>query len=270
MSRRALPGRGTARGLLALAALAALAALGWGLVGQARGERTQSGNLIVSLDGSIAPLKLPRDRLAPVAVRLEGGLQTADGALLPRVRTIELGLPGQAVITTGGLPTCTLRQLRNRTSEQALISCRRALVGHGAMQADVVLPHQGPFRIHARLLAFNARVDGHRTVIVHAVAAHPPTAVVLPFRIRRGSGRFGTALVADLPGALGPYPHFSHFELTLSRRYSYRGRRYSYLSSSCPIPKRFTAGFFSFAKADFTLAGGRRVGTAIARGCRAR
>jgi hypothetical protein len=107
-------------------------------------------------------------------------------------------------------------------------------------------------------------------VIVHAVAAHPPTAVVLSFRIRRGSGRFGTALVADLPGELGPYPHFSHFELTLSRRFSYRGHRYSYLSSSCPIPKRATAGFFSFAKADFILAGGRRVGTAITRGCRAR
>ena len=46
--------------------------------------------------------------------------------------------------------------------------------------------------------------------------------------------------------------------MTLSRRYSYRGRARSYLSASCPIPPRFTAGFFSFAKASFTLAGGRQ------------
>lgn len=163
MSGLGLPGRSAARVLLVLAALGGLAGLGWGLAGQARGERTQRGNLIVSLDGGILPLKLPRDRPAPVAVQLEGGLQTADGALLPRVSRIELGLPGEAEITTTGLPTCTLRQLRNRTSEEALSTCGRALIGHGALQADVVLPNQGPFRIQARLLAFNARVDGHRS-----------------------------------------------------------------------------------------------------------
>jgi hypothetical protein len=93
---------------------------------------------------------------------------------------------------------------------------------------------------------------------------------VLPFIVEPGSGRFGTALVADLPPALGPWPHLAHFEMTLSRRYSYRGRSRSYLSASCPIPPRFTAGFFSFAKASLTLAGGRQIGTAVARGCRAR
>jgi len=58
--------------------------------------------------------------------------------------------------------------------------------------------------------------------------------------------------------------------VTLSRRYSYRGRRRSFLSASCPIPPRFTAGFFSFARASFAIAEGGRIGTGIARGCRAR
>jgi hypothetical protein len=78
------------------------------------------------------------------------------------------------------------------------------------------------------------------------------------------------ALVADLPRALGPWPHLSHFEITLARRYAYRGRSHSYLSATCPIPRRFTAGFFSFARANFTLADGRRIGTAIPRSCRTR
>jgi hypothetical protein len=250
--------------------LTALALAGGFGAGLAHGERSQRGNLIVSLDGQLSPLKLPRDHPAPVSVRLEGGLQTADGALLPRVSRVELGLPGQAVIDTRGLPTCSRRRLRNTTSAEALSICGGALVGHGQLRADVVLPNQQPFRILARLLAFNSRVDGHRALMLHAVSAHPPTAVVLPFRIRPGSGRFGTALVADLPQALGVYPHFSRFDLTLSRRFPYRGRSHSYISASCPIPERFTAGFFSFAHASFTLAGGGQLGTGIARSCRAR
>ena len=253
--------------LLLFAVPALLACL---CAGMASGERSQRGNLIVSLDGELTPLKLPRDRPAPVAVHLEGGLQTADGALLPRVTRVELGLPAEGVLSTRGLPTCSQRRLRNTTSAEALAACRGALVGDGRLQADVLLPHQRPFGIEADLLAFNGRVRGHRAVIVHASAAKPPTVVILPFLVRRGGGRFGLALVADLPPTLGPWPHFAHFDLTLSRRYSYRGERRSYLSASCPIPPRFTAGFFSFAKAGFTLVGGGRIGTGIARSCRAR
>jgi hypothetical protein len=267
MSRRARPRRQAQRALCALAALALAATLGPGL---ARGERSQQGNLIVSLDGGLSPLKLPRDRLAPVAVRLEGGLRTADGSLLPRVTRIALGLPGQGVLSTRGLPTCDGRRLRNAKPAEALAACGPALVGHGRLEAQVVVPNQAPFTIRARLLAFNGHVGSHRAILLHAFSASPPTVSVLPFLIRPGSGRFGTALVGNLPAALGPWPHFARFEMTLSRRYDYRGRSRSYLSASCPIPPRFTAGFFSFARADLTLAGGRTIGTGIARGCRAR
>jgi hypothetical protein len=253
-------------GVLA-AVLLLLGGLGAGL---AHGERSQQGNLIVSLDGGLSPLTLPRDRAAPVAVHLDGGLQTADGSLLPRVTRIELGLPGQGVLSTQGLPICSQHRLRNTKPFEALAACRSALIGHGQLEAHVVVPNQAPFAIRARLLAFNGRVGGRRAVLLHAFAASPPTVAVVPFLIRPGSGRFGTALVADLPAALGPWPHFAHFEMTLARRYSYRGRSRSYLSASCPIPRRFTAGFFSFARATLTLAGGRTIGTGIARSCRAR
>lgn len=250
-------------------ALSALTLFGGLMAGLARGERTQHGTLIVSLDGGLSPLRLPRQRPAPVAVRLSGGLQTADGSELPRVTRMRLGLPGQGVLSTRGLPTCSQRRLRNTTPAEALHACGPALVGHGRLAADVLVPNQQPFRIHASMLAFNGRLRGSRAVILHAFSLNPPTVAVIPFLIRRGSGRFGTALVADLPSALGPWPRFAHFEMTLSRRFSYRGGRHSYLSATCPIPRRFTAGFFSFARATYTLAGGRKVGTGIARSCRA-
>lgn len=256
----------------AVAGLAALVALALGALTAtlAQGERTQYGSLIVSLDGELTPLTLPRDRPAPVTVRLHGALRTADGTQLPRVTKIELGLPGEGVLFTKGLPTCPVLRLTNTSHAKALDHCRPALIGRGRIEADVLLPNQQPFRIHAPVLAFNGRVRGRRAVVVHAVSKSPPTVVVIPFVLNRRPGRFGMALVADLPSHLGPWPHFARFDLTLSRRFLYQGRQRSYLSASCPIPPRFTAGFFSLARVAYTLAGGREVSTGIARSCRAR
>lgn len=267
MSRRAA----TRRVLAVALAAAALLLLWQGRGDLARGEQTPYGSLILSLDGGISPLKLPRDRTEPVTIQLAGGLRTTDRSLLPRVSRMKLGLPEGGVLSTRGLPVCGLRQLRDTTSEEALEACGGALVGRGEIEADVLLPHQQPFTIEARLLAFNGRaVDGRRALLLHAFAAKPPTVVVLPFVVeRRRGGMFGTAIAADLPPSLGPWPHFARFEMTLGRRYTYRGQQRGYLSASCPIPKIFTAGFIPFARATYTLADGRRVSTEIARGCRA-
>jgi hypothetical protein len=239
------------------------------LVGSVQGERTQHGTLIVSLGGRLSPLALPRERLAPVAVHLDGRLQTADGSSLPQVTRVELGLPQQGVLSTHGLPTCTKQRLQATRSVDALAACRPALVGRGRVDVTVQLPAQQPYTAHLSLLAFNARIEHKPGVLLHVYTPEPPFAVVFAFTIRRRSGRFGTALAADLP-AFSRWARVAQFEMTLSRRYSYRDHRYSYLSASCPIPKRFTAGFFSFARVAYTLANGSQVSTAIARSCRAR
>jgi hypothetical protein len=236
----------------------------------ARGERAQKGNLIVSLDGELAPLALPRDRPAPISVHLEGGLQTSDRAQLPRVSQIEIGLPSQGVLSTLGLPRCAPRLLRDAKPPEALAACRDALIGKGRLQASVALPNQDVFPVEAGVLAFNARIGGRRAVLLHAYTANPATVSVLPLRLERGSGRFGLTLAGDLASALGPWPRLRSFDLTLFRRYSYRGHPRSYLSASCPIPLSQTAAFFSLAKLSFGLADGRRISVAIARSCRAR
>ena len=247
----------------------ALAALGLLFMTLAKGERSQHGTLIVSLGGRLSPLSLPRERAAPVAVDLEGSLRTADGSPLPRVTRVEIGLPQQGVLSTYGLPTCARRKLVVTSSANALAACQGALVGRGRVDLTVRVPHQTPFAIHTRLLAFNARIDDRRGVLLHAYTAHPPLAVVLPFIFSQGSGRFGTTLAANLP-VLGSWARVARFRMVLWRRYAYRDRRFSYLSASCPIPKQFTAGFFSFARIAYKLADGRRASTAIARSCRAR
>nr|HET8954501.1 hypothetical protein [Solirubrobacterales bacterium] len=249
--------------------IAALAIAAAGL-DRADGEQTQRGVLVSSLDGELRPLTLPRDHPAPIAVHLEGRLRTTDGSLLPRVTQLEIGLPSQGVLSTRGLPVCPLRRLRNTRAGEAIAACRGALVGRGRLDAVVVLPNQAPFAVHARLLAFNSRIGGRRAVLLHAGAGNPPTSSVLPLTVRSGSGRFGTSLVGRVSAALGPWPRLSRFEITLFRRYEYRGSRRSYLSASCPIPPRLTAGFFSFARTSYSFAAGAHLATGITRGCRAR
>jgi hypothetical protein len=240
------------------------------VVDSARGERTQRGNLIASLNGRLSPLRLPRDHPAPVSIRLEGGLQTDDGSTLPQVSEVSIGLPGRGTLTTRGLSVCRASSLRDARPPEALARCGRALVGHGRLTADVLLPHQQAFPVATEVLAFNSRSEGRRAVLLHAFAANPPTVVVLPFVLRHGGGRFGTHLVARPARVLGPWPRLARFSLTLSRRYRYRGSSLSYLGASCPIPRRQTAGFFSLAEVTFSLRDGRRIGTSHTSSCRAR
>jgi hypothetical protein len=258
--------RSKAAGALLLAAVG-LAAI-W-FVAPAEGERVQRGNLMVALRGHISPLELSRQAPDPVNLNLAAGLRTVDGALLPRVKRVEIGLPTQGVISTRGLPTCTVRRLRNTTANRALAVCRQALVGQGTVEAAVVIPGQGAFRIRASLLAFNGpREGGHRLLLLHAYARRPPTVLVLPFRFERHHGRLGLTIGADLPAALGPWPHLARFKMRLGRTYRFRGRNHSFLRAKCPIPPRFTAGFFSLAKVTYTLTDGRQISDAITRGCR--
>ncbi len=250
--------------------LAVSAALGPARPERASGERHQRGNLIASLDGSLSPRALPRERKAPVALRLAGALQTGDGSALPRVTRLEFALPSQGTLDTRGLPVCSPRRLRYATTEQAMEACGSALVGRGRLDAQIVLPGQSPFALHARLLAFNAGIDGRPAVVVHGYASDPATIAVLRFHIGRSEGGLGTRLIGRLPQALGPWPRVARFEMRLSRRFTYQGKPRSYLRASCPLPPALTAGFFPLARVGFLLAGGGRIAATIIRGCRAR
>jgi hypothetical protein len=251
-------------------AFASLIALVLALASAAHAERSQSGNLVVSLNGGITPRELPRERSAPVAARLEGSIGTADRSPLPQVKRIQIELAGRGMVYTRGLPVCPRGRLRDATDRQAMERCGGARVGRGFLTAKVAIPGQAPFGIRARLLAFNGRTgSGRRAVWVHAFSSYPPTSFVLPFVIRPGRGAFPTVLVAAVPRSVGPWPRLAVFRLSLFRRFEYEGRRRSYLRASCPVPPRFSAGFLTFARATYSFVDNRRVQIESVRSCRA-
>lgn len=264
------PGAGP-RPLLSAALVFLAAATALVSAGAALGEREQKGNVIASLDGQLTPLRLPRDRRAPVSVNLSGAIRTANGRILPRVVAMDFSLAGRGGIDTRGLPVCPLPAIKHSRDREALAACGDALVGRGRVDARVNIPDQDPLSIHASMFVFNGRTAGGATALfLHAYSEKPPISVVIPFVLHYSKRRLGTELHGIIPPSLGPWPSVADFSMTLDRRFSYRGERRSFLVGSCPLPRRLSSGLLTLARLGFTLEGNRRISTEIVRTCRVR
>lgn len=239
--------------------------------GPALAEQSKTGDLIAFLNGRVSPRLLPRHHLAPVSVSLDAGIRAAGQTPLPRVTAIRLELAWRGTLDTEGLMDCPRARLLTVDTRQAMRACGPALVGEGKIFARVFLPTQMPFGLHAKLLAFNGKTkEGRPSVWVLAYAADPPSSVVIPFYVKHQPGPLHTVLVGLIPHSAGSWPHFARFHLNISRRFSYGGRSHSYMSASCPLPPRLTAGLFLLARATFTVTEGPDLPAETMRTCRAR
>lgn len=262
--------RSATRRLVFAAVLGVLAA-GVLLAAIAGAEQSGGGGVLATFDGSIAPKRLPRDRPVPVSVELAGSIRATDGSSPLRLSGIELAFGAPGGLDTSGLPVCPRGRLRNATTRQALQRCTGALVGRGTIVSEVPLSAEDPLRARARALAFNGRAGGRSAVWVHAYSTAPPVSFVLPLYLRAGrDGAYGVLLRAPLAKALGRWPRLRSFRLTLGRRYRAGGATHSYLSAKCPLPPRFSVGFFPLARVTYSFAQKPNRAITILRGCRVR
>jgi hypothetical protein len=251
--------------LCALGALALLAAT-------AQAEISQKGTLRVTFEGKLSPTRLPRTGTAPIAVSVGGEIATTDGTLTPQLRTLRIELNRHGRLDARGLPICRAAEIHPASTARALKACRSALVGQGRFSVDVVLAGQEPYPTRGRLLVFNGVHKGHRALLGQIYSAHPfATSFVIPFAIAKiEGGRYGVALTASLPRALGDWGHVTGLQLRLARNYSYRGERHSFISAGCPAPKGFPGALFSLTRTTFAFAGGRKLTSSLTRSCRVR
>jgi hypothetical protein len=238
----------------------------------AQGEQTQAGSLRVAFDGRLSPRELPRDRLAPVTVRLDGSIRTVDGSRPPLLRRISIAVSRQGRIFFRGLPTCPSEALEQTTTEAALSACRGALVGHGRFAANVEFPSFPSIPARGHLLAFNGRSGGRPALLLHIYGSRPVRATfVLPFRISRTrGGDFGTVLSTRIPKLASDLGYVTDIALTIGRRYRHAGEARSFLSASCAAPPGFQTAIFALARGTFYFDGGQSLTTTLARDCRVR
>jgi hypothetical protein len=237
----------------------------------AAGETVGRGELRVAFSGKFAPHALPRNGTAPISVAIGGHISTADGKAPPQLRRITLAINRSGRLSDIGLPLCRLDEIQPSTDRGALEACRGSLVGTGVFSANVELPQQAPFPSRGKVLAFAGREDGKPVILAHVYGTDPvPTSYTLPFVVRESGGTYGTVLTASLPQVTADWGFVTGIDLRLSRRFTYRGRRRSYLSAGCPAPRGFPGAVFPLARATFVFARGIALASVLNRACKAR
>lgn len=248
--------------------IGAMAVLFGAMVGSAHAELTERGDLFVRFDGGIAPNALPRERLAPISVQVEGTVKTLSGERPPALREIKIELNRGGRINPQGLPVCRYSQLVAASARQALDACGAARVGEGTYRANTAFPEQDAFPSKGHITAFNAVSEGHDAILAHIYGTKPVSITrIIVFHIRRTPGTFGTVLTGDLPISVNRYGYVETISLNLHRRYSYRGRERSYISAACDAPAGFFSAFFPFARTSMTFEDGRTLSSTLTRSC---
>lgn len=229
----------------------------------------QKGTLRLALSGSLSPARLPRREPAPVAVTVAGKVSTTDQSPPPQLKTMRIELNRHGRLDFAGLPTCSPNRIATASSARALAACRGSLVGRGGFDAEISLGGQAPYPTQGELLVFNGVRHGRPVLYGHLYAPRPfATSFVITFAIQRiHQGDFGTALTAQLPEELGSWGNLTGIEMRLSRQFSYRGRRHSFLSASCPAPVGFPGAVFTLARADFRFSEGKRLQLGLTKSC---
>jgi hypothetical protein len=250
-------GRRSIRGFAAaVAAVLALALAGNALAGIVK-VRIQAGNLVAIGEGGFTPTALPRNVDAPITIFGKGRLTTVDGSLPPVLKTIEFEFDKHGSIQTEGLPKCTTSRLQTTTVPQARKLCPGAIVGKGFGHAVVKFPEQAPIPVSSPITIFNGpTIKGDPSVIAHFYTTVPaPVAFVIPIRIETiHNGRYGYRVNAEIPKIAGGSGIPISGQITIGRKWTYKGVRHSYINARCPDGRLQASGRFGFT--DGTLLSG--------------
>lgn len=223
--------------------------------------------LRLTFNADFAPHTLPRDRVAPVRVKIEGKIATTDGSHPPALRHLDIFLNRNGRLETRGLPVCSAPRLQSTSTQTASARCRSSLVGEGSFKAVVTLGRE--ISTGGKILAFNSRLGGNPGLLLHLFAGVPVRfTLVVPLKIeQRAAGQFGTVLRARIPRLAGGLGSVTEINLTIGRRYTSGGERRSYVSATCAIPEGFDRLPFTFAKGAFRFEGHPEIRESLTRDC---
>jgi hypothetical protein len=210
----------------------------------------RAGDLFLRDNGGITPSRLPRRSQAPIEGHIDATIGTTDGTHPPAVKTVDIDFDKSIELNAKGLPACKQGELEARPTAAAKKACPDAIVGSGEGEVEVAFPEQAPFSAKGPIVLFNGGVHGGTThLFVHAYVAVPaPTAVVATVAISRiHRGHYGIHTVSQVPPIAGGAGSVIRFKLTIDRRFTYGGKKESFLTASCPTGIYYTEGNILFA-----------------------
>ena len=210
----------------------------------------RAGNLFLRDNGGIFPSKLPRHSQTPISARIDAAIGTVDGTHPPAVKTLNIDFDKSIEVNARGLPICREGQLVARSTADAKKACPDAIVGSGEAEVEVAFPEQEPIDAKGPIFLFNGGVHGGTTLLfVHTYVDVPaPTAVIATVKITRiHRGHYGIHTVSQIPAIAGGAGSVIRFKLSIGRKFTYKGKKESYLTASCPTGLYYTEGDILFA-----------------------
>jgi hypothetical protein len=229
-------------------AVAALAAAASAVRSNDRVE-LRAGDLIIVGYGGFRPQTLPKHRDAPIAVYGGGKLSTVSGEIPPILEKLTFEFDRHGHVDTTGLAVCTAGKLQATDVPAARRACPGAIVGKGVGTALVSFPEQAPIPISSPLTVFNGpKVHGDDSVLVHAYTTVPVAAtIIVPIVIEKiHKGVYGYRVEATIPKIAAGYGHPISGNLTIDRKWAYKGKQHSYINARCETGRLQSRGEFSF------------------------
>lgn len=232
--------------IIAVAVLGALLA-----AGTATAVLTAPDGNTQSILDKVSPNRLSKKKPAPVTLEVTTKTTSTTnptGVPVPAVQAI-IDFDRHMSIFSRGYPTCNLTQIQNTSTETALRVCKRAKIGGGNATALIPVGVQ-VFVEHLTVTAFNGKPQGRKPVILlHSYGRAPVqtttvlTGVVSNFD-REG---YGPRLNVKIPLIAGGLGALTEFHTAIFKRFSYKGVKRSYVSSTCPAARKLKSrGKFVF------------------------
>jgi len=239
--------------LLALLAIAATA----GAAKKVERVELRAGDLLIVGNGGFRPETLPKHKDAPIEIYGGGKLSTISGELPPILNNITFEFDRHGSVDTTGLGVCTMGKLVATDVPTARRSCGDAIVGTGYGTAVVKLPEQAPIPAGTGITLFNGpKKGGNDTVLVHAHLDVPAPSTVLFLVVieKINKGVYGYRVEANIPKIVNGYGHPISGHLTIKRKWTFKGKKHSYVNARCETGRLQARGKFGFE--DGTLLSG--------------
>jgi hypothetical protein len=237
-----------------VASLVGLALLAF--VNSAFGLKLRAGDILITADGGFAPKALPKHENAPITLHGGGEISTVSGELPPILETLTLEFDKHGAVDTTGLPICTAGKLQATDVPAARRACPGAIVGKGFGTAIVQFPEQQPIPVSSPITLFNGpKVHGDDTVLAHAYTTVPvSTTFIVPVVIEKiHKGVYGYRTEAKIPKIAGGYGHPRSGSLKIGRKWTFKGKKHSYVNARCETGHLQARGEFTFKDGTFLV-----------------
>jgi hypothetical protein len=214
----------------------------------------RAGDLIAVGYGGFRPETLPKYHDAPIALYGGGKLSTVSGELPPILEKLTFELDRHGHADTTGLEVCTARKLQATDVPAARRACPNAIVGKGSGSATVAFPEQPYIPVSSPITLFNGpKIHGNDSVLAHAFTTVPvATTFIVPIEIEKvHHGVYGYRVEAKIPKIAGGYGHPISGHITVDRKWTFKGKKHSYVNARCETGRLQAKGEFTFKDGTF-------------------